>query len=86
MTSLGRKSQVFGNPVGGSGLVFSPRCAVSSEVLQLHDSSLIASGYPCAFLLILPRHTLIPPRGYTIAGVSGSCAAWIDGFGIILTR
>ncbi|RAL61929.1 hypothetical protein DID88_002418 [Monilinia fructigena] len=50
MTSLGRKSQVFGNPVGGSG------------------------------------HTLIPPRGYTIAGVSGSCAAWIDGFGIILTR
>ncbi|APA14177.1 hypothetical protein sscle_12g089470 [Sclerotinia sclerotiorum 1980 UF-70] len=50
MTSLGRKSQVFGNAVGGSG------------------------------------HTLIPPRGYTIAGVSGSCAAWIDGFGIILTR
>ncbi|KAF7874393.1 uncharacterized protein EAF02_008370 [Botrytis sinoallii] len=50
MTSLGRKSQVFGNPAGGSG------------------------------------HTLIPPRGYTIAGVSGSCASWIDGFGIILTR
>ncbi|KAM3069934.1 hypothetical protein ACMFMG_004029 [Clarireedia jacksonii] len=50
MTSLGRKSQVFGNPNGGSG------------------------------------HTLIPPRGYSIAGVSGSCAAWVDGFGIILTR
>jgi len=32
------------------------------------------------------RHTLIPPRGYTIAGVTGSCGDWVDGFGIILTR
>ncbi|KAH6677527.1 zinc metallo protein-like proteinase [Halenospora varia] len=50
MTSLGRKSPVFGNATGGSG------------------------------------HTLIPPRGYTIAGVTGSCANWVDGFGILLTR
>ncbi|KAL3426185.1 zinc metalloproteinase [Phlyctema vagabunda] len=39
LTSLGRKSPVFGNPVGGSG------------------------------------HTMLPPRGYGVAGISGSCAA-----------
>lgn len=32
------------------------------------------------------RHTLIPPRGYSIAGVYGSCGQWIDGFGLIITR
>ena len=32
------------------------------------------------------RHTLIPPRGYSIAGVYGSCGPWIDGFGLIITR
>ncbi|KAK5172851.1 uncharacterized protein LTR77_002971 [Saxophila tyrrhenica] len=31
-------------------------------------------------------HTLIPPRGYGIAGVYGSCGAWIDGFGLIIAR
>jgi len=31
-------------------------------------------------------HTLIPPRGYSIAGVSGSCAQWLDGFSLIITR
>jgi len=50
LTSLGRKSEWFGNPNGGSG------------------------------------HTLIPPRGYTIGGVSGSCGAWLDGFRLIITR
>ncbi|KAF2086309.1 hypothetical protein K490DRAFT_66861 [Saccharata proteae CBS 121410] len=50
LTSLGRKSPIFGNPVGGSG------------------------------------HTLIPPRGYTIAGLSGSCGQWMDGFSLIITR
>jgi len=49
MTSLGRKSPVYGQQ-SGSG------------------------------------HTLIPPIGYSIAGVTGSCAAWVDGFGIIITR
>lgn len=32
------------------------------------------------------RHTLIPPRGYTIGGISGSCAQWLDGFALIITR
>ncbi|KAI9728419.1 MAG: hypothetical protein M1828_003819 [Chrysothrix sp. TS-e1954] len=50
LTSLGRKSEVYGNPNGGSG------------------------------------HTLIPPRGYNVAGISGSCAAWIDGFSLVITR
>jgi len=31
-------------------------------------------------------HTLIPPRGYTIGGLSGSCAQWLDGFSLIITR
>ncbi|KAH6534498.1 hypothetical protein HBI07_145730 [Parastagonospora nodorum] len=50
LTSLGRKSEWFGNANGGSG------------------------------------HTLIPPRGYTIGGISGSSAAWLDGFALIITR
>lgn len=32
------------------------------------------------------RHTLMAPRGYQFAGLSGSCAAWIDGLQIIITR
>lgn len=36
--------------------------------------------------LRLSRHTLIPPRGYSIAGVSGSCGPWVDGFSLIITR
>jgi hypothetical protein len=36
--------------------------------------------------LTMSSHTMIPPRGYSIAGVTGSCGAWVDGFGIILTR
>ena len=32
------------------------------------------------------RHTLIPPRGYTIAGIAGSCGQWVDGFSLIITR
>ncbi|KAK6194246.1 hypothetical protein LQW54_011631 [Pestalotiopsis sp. IQ-011] len=30
--------------------------------------------------------TLLPPRGYTVCGVSGSCASWVDGFSVIITR
>lgn len=36
--------------------------------------------------LTIGRHTLIPPRGYTIGGLSGSSAAWLDGFSLIITR
>lgn len=32
------------------------------------------------------RHTLIPPRGYNIAGIYGSCAQWLDGFGLIISK
>uniref|UniRef100_A0A093XZI8 Putative zinc metalloproteinase n=1 Tax=Talaromyces marneffei PM1 TaxID=1077442 RepID=A0A093XZI8_TALMA len=31
-------------------------------------------------------HALIPPRGYSIAGVSGSCGPWVDGFSLVITR
>ncbi|TKA71644.1 hypothetical protein B0A49_05324 [Cryomyces minteri] len=31
-------------------------------------------------------HMLVPPRGYSIAGVYGSCAQWVDGFGLIISR
>ncbi|KAK7437832.1 hypothetical protein CaCOL14_002329 [Colletotrichum acutatum] len=50
LTSLGRRSPIFGNAQGGS------------------------------------THTLIPPRGYTICGVAGSCGAWVDGFSILIVR
>ncbi|PHH87472.1 hypothetical protein CDD83_8839 [Cordyceps sp. RAO-2017] len=50
MTSLGRKSAMFGNSHGGSA------------------------------------HTLIPPRGYAICGVSGSCGPWVDGFAVLIKR
>ncbi|KAJ6093272.1 hypothetical protein N7486_008561 [Penicillium sp. IBT 16267x] len=29
-------------------------------------------------------HTLIPPLGYKIAGISGSCGSWVDGFSLIV--
>lgn len=50
LTSLGRRSPIFGNAHGGSA------------------------------------HTLIPPRGYTICGVAGSCGPWVDGFSILIVR
>ncbi|KAL2024777.1 hypothetical protein VTK56DRAFT_5598 [Thermocarpiscus australiensis] len=50
LTSLGRRSPLFGNPHGGDA------------------------------------HTLIPPRGYNICGVTGSCGPWLDGFSVIITR
>ncbi|UKZ76095.1 hypothetical protein TrVFT333_003791 [Trichoderma virens FT-333] len=48
LTSLGRKSAMFGKAHGGSA------------------------------------HTLIPPRGYSICGVAGTCGAWLDGFSILI--
>ncbi|KAJ2904641.1 hypothetical protein MKZ38_007477 [Zalerion maritima] len=50
LTSMGRRSPLFGNVHGGSPT------------------------------------TLIPPRGFTIVGVSGSCAAWVDGFSVLIAR
>ncbi|KAJ3495065.1 hypothetical protein NLG97_g3658 [Lecanicillium saksenae] len=50
LTSLGRKSRVFGNPYGGSS------------------------------------HTIIPPRGYTICGVSGTQSSHLDSFSALVTR
>ncbi|KAK7548555.1 jacalin-like lectin domain-containing protein [Phyllosticta paracitricarpa] len=50
LTNRNRKSEIYGNPAGGSG------------------------------------HTLIPPRGYEIAGISGSCGQWLDGFSLIISR
>ncbi|KAK3989683.1 putative peptidase family-domain-containing protein [Cladorrhinum sp. PSN332] len=50
LTSLGRKSPLYGNAHGGDG------------------------------------HTLIPPIGYNICGVTGSCGSWVDGFSVIVTR
>ncbi|KAL4906017.1 hypothetical protein BDW74DRAFT_151038 [Aspergillus multicolor] len=48
LTSLGRKSGIFGNASGGSG------------------------------------YNLIPPLGYKLAGLTGSCGAWIDGLSLII--
>ncbi|KAF1956699.1 hypothetical protein CC80DRAFT_504521 [Byssothecium circinans] len=31
-------------------------------------------------------HTLIPPRGYNIGGLHGSCGPWLDGFALIIVR
>ncbi|KAK4124173.1 hypothetical protein N657DRAFT_680201 [Parathielavia appendiculata] len=50
LTSLGRKSPLFGNPTGGG------------------------------------PHTIIPPRGYNIVGVTGSCGPWLDGFSVIISK
>ncbi|KAK8069309.1 peptidase family-domain-containing protein [Apiospora phragmitis] len=50
LTSLGRKSPIYGNPHGGD------------------------------------PHTLLPPRGYTVCGVSGSCGDWVDGFSVIIVQ
>ncbi|KAJ6788246.1 hypothetical protein PWT90_08884 [Aphanocladium album] len=50
LTSLGRKSRVFGNPYAGSS------------------------------------HTIIPPRGYTICGVSGTQSSQLDSFSALVTR
>ncbi|KAI1773761.1 putative peptidase family-domain-containing protein [Hypoxylon cercidicola] len=50
LTSMGRKSPMYGNVHGGS------------------------------------PHTLLPPRGFTICGVSGSCGGWVDGFSVIIAR
>lgn len=45
----------------------------------------------CLNLIILMltyvhSHTLMAPRGYMLAGIAGTCGAWIDGFQIIITR
>lgn len=37
-------------------------------------------------MLTIHSHTLMAPRGYYIAGISGSCGKWVDGFQIIITR
>ena len=68
LTSLGRKSGVYGNAHGGSGYVsWSP--PILWHRLTMRDSC---------------RHTLIPPLGYKIAGISGSSASWVDGFSLII--
>ncbi|KAL2263118.1 hypothetical protein VTK26DRAFT_8139 [Humicola hyalothermophila] len=50
LTSLGRRSPLYGNAHGGD------------------------------------PHTLLPPRGFNICGVTGSCGPWLDGFSVIITR
>lgn len=72
LTSLGRRSDIFGNPIGGSGYVQAKYFYFGKNYKKLTD--------------VANRHTLIPPRGYTVAGISGSCAQWLDGFSLIITR
>ncbi|KAI0474980.1 putative peptidase family-domain-containing protein [Xylariaceae sp. FL0804] len=31
-------------------------------------------------------HSLLPPPGFRVCGVSGSCGAWVDGFSLIIAR
>lgn len=35
-------------------------------------------------VLTSDSHTLIPPLGYKIAGISGSFGSWVDGFSLII--
>lgn len=37
-------------------------------------------------VLIMNRHTLMPPTGYHVAGIAGSCADWLDSFQLIVTH
>jgi hypothetical protein len=41
-------------------------------------------GFVFTLLTLDYRHTLIPPRGYSIAGLSGSCGSWMDGLSMII--
>ncbi|KAH7325097.1 putative peptidase family-domain-containing protein [Stachybotrys elegans] len=51
LTSIGRKSPMFGGAQGGAA------------------------------------QTMIPPRGYTICGVSGTCGStWLDGFSVLIKK
>jgi hypothetical protein len=34
----------------------------------------------------LNRYTLIPPRGYTIAGIYGHMGGWVESFGLLIAR
>lgn len=66
---------MFGNVHGGSAYVD----PVSLPKLTKRTCGLFANQDDCS-------HTLIPPRGYNICGVTGSCGAWVDGFSVIITR
>lgn len=48
--------------------------------------SIMAATFSRMLLTAALRHTLIPPRGYTLGGISGSCGPWVDGFSLIITR
>ena len=73
LSSLGRKSPMFGNAHGGSAYVYPclPCCLVKQMTLLMpsHHS-----------------HNVIPPRGYSICGISGSCGAWVDGLSVLIKR
>lgn len=34
----------------------------------------------------MDRHTVIPPRGYDVVGVAGTCGERIEGFGLIISK
>lgn len=36
--------------------------------------------------LTLGRHTVIPPRGYDVVGVAGTCGERIEGLGLIISQ
>jgi len=75
LTSLGRRSPMFGNMHGGSAYVYPTAYWTRTTGDQLNQQADSFSS-----------HTLIPPRGYNICGVTGSCGAWVDGFSVIITR
>lgn len=62
-----------------------------SSFFAFFSSSFFSSGFSRELSVLTRfflacRHTLIPPRGYSIAGVYGSVGPWLDGFGLIITR
>jgi len=68
---------MFGNPYGGDP--YAPPYPTIIPSRPRASRFPMVTDYRC-------RHTLIPPRGYNICGVTGSCGAWLDGFSVIITK
>ena len=55
-----------------------------TEVQGMHRRNFLFRGRWADDITIDYRHTLIPPLGYKVAGISGSSGAWVDGFSLII--
>lgn len=83
LTSLGRKSGLYGNANGGSGYVCFLLIVPEYWPRQIGLFFFFFATFRLTCVLQF-RHTLIPPLGYKIAGLSGSSGPWIDGLSIVI--